>query len=155
MSVFPLAVLGDPRANLAPSRVEAHWVVAWVGDTSVEVLLPAGGGDLQLSWPGWSVVSGIDADRGSPNGDFTDDSGGEVTAWRRPDRLRIAEPGLISNLIGEAGHQLRPLRQILAPNRMIMQLCRNAGQPGKGPRVGRCQFCEAPVQHGGHVSCRV
>ena len=106
MSVFPLAVLGDPRANLAPSRVEAHWVVAWVGDTSVEVLLPAGGGDLQLSWPGWSVVSGVDADRGSPNGDFTDDSGGEVTAWRRPDRLRIAEPGLISNLIGEAGHQL-------------------------------------------------
>ena len=76
MSVFPVAVLADARGNLAPSQIETRRVVAWVGDTSVEVLLPEGGGDLQLSWPGWSVVSGVDADRGPPNGDFTNDCGG-------------------------------------------------------------------------------
>jgi hypothetical protein len=76
MSVFPAAALGDARGNLAPSRVEARRVVASVGDPSVEVLLPEGGSDLQLSWPGWSVVSGVDADRGPPNGDFTNESGG-------------------------------------------------------------------------------
>jgi len=75
MSVFPAAALGDARANLALSRVEARRVVASVGGPSVEVLLPEGGSDLQLSWPGWSVVSGVDADRGPPNGDFTNESG--------------------------------------------------------------------------------
>ena len=76
MSVYPPAVLGGPRANLAPSQIEARRVVAWVGDPSVEVLLPEGGGDLQLSWPGWSVVSGVDADRCPPHGDLTNESGG-------------------------------------------------------------------------------
>jgi hypothetical protein len=76
MPVYPPAVLGGPRANLAPSQIEARRVVAWVGDPSVEVLLPEGGGDLQLSWPGWSVVSGVDADRCPPHGDFTNESGG-------------------------------------------------------------------------------
>jgi hypothetical protein len=76
MSVYPVAVLGDARANLAPSRVETQRVVASVGDPSVEVLLPEGGSDLQLFWPGWSVVSGVDVDRGPPNGDLTDESGG-------------------------------------------------------------------------------
>jgi len=75
MSVFPAAALGDAGATLAPSRVEARRVVASVGDPSVEVLLPEGGGDLQLSWPRWSVVSGVDADRSPPNGDFTNESG--------------------------------------------------------------------------------
>ena len=76
MSVFPAAALGEARANLTPSRVEARRVVASVSDPSVEVLLPEGGSDLQLSWPGWSVVSGVNADRGPPNGDFTNENGG-------------------------------------------------------------------------------
>ena len=74
-----------------------------------------------------------------------------MTTWRGPDRLPTAGPGLTSNLIGEVGHQLGPFRQILAPNRMIMQFCRSAGKPGERPWVGRCLFWEAPVQHGGQV----
>ena len=76
MSVYPPAVLGGPRANLAPSQIEARRVVALVGDPSVEVMLPEGSRGLQLSWPSRSMVSGVDADRGPPNGDFTNESGG-------------------------------------------------------------------------------
>ena len=104
ISVYPVAVLGDARGNLAPSRVEGHRVVAGVGDTSVEVLLPEGGGDLLLSWTGWSVVAGVDADRSPPNGDLTDESGGSVTGGRCPHRLGIVLAGVTSNLVGDVGH---------------------------------------------------
>ncbi len=32
-----------------------------------------------------------------------------------------------------------------------MKCLRNAGKPGKRPRVGGCGLWEAPVQYGGHV----
>ena len=70
---------------------------------------------------------------------------------RCPYRLFAVLAGGVSNLICEADNELRPLRQILAPNRMIMQFCRSAGKPGERPWVGRCLFWETPVQHGGQV----
>ena len=36
-----------------------------------------------------------------------------------------------------------------------MERLRNTGKPGKRPWVGGCGVWEAPVQYGGHVSCRI
>jgi hypothetical protein len=59
----------------------ADVVVAVPGEAAVEVVLPEGGSCLQLSWPGWSWVVGVDAVAGSPHRDFTDD--GEVRVAAR------------------------------------------------------------------------
>ena len=56
-------------------------LVAAARETSVEVVLPEGGGCLQLCWSGWSWVAGVDAVGGPPHGDFTND--GEVLATAR------------------------------------------------------------------------
>ena len=121
MSVYPVAVLGDARRNLAPSQVKAYRVVAMVGDTSVEVLLPKGSRDLHLSWPRWSVVFRFDPFGGPPYFDFTDDGNVRPTALRSPDAWRAVAGSATSNLIGETNHQLRPLHQIPAPDGMIMK----------------------------------
>ena len=75
-----------------------------------------------------------------------------MAARRCPYRLFAVLAGAVSNLICEADNELRPLRQVLAPNGMIMKRFRYAGKPGQRPWVGRCGLWEAPVQHGGHVS---
>jgi hypothetical protein len=69
---------------------------------------------------GWSRVLGIDAVGGPPHGDFTHD-GGVGAARRRPPRLGVVLAGVSSDPIGEVGDWLGPLRQILAPNGMIME----------------------------------
>ena len=83
------------------------------GNVSVEVLLPKGGHGLQLSYSGWSTVLGVDADGGTPDGDFTDKGGGRVCP-AVPIWLFAAMAGAVSNLICEADNELRPLRQVLA-----------------------------------------
>jgi hypothetical protein len=130
-------------------------VVDALGDTAIEVVLPEGGSCLQLSCSGWSSVAGVDAVGGPPHGDFTHDDEVRAIARRRPHRLCILMAGLISDPIGEVGNELGPLGQILAPNGMIMERFWNAGKPRKRPWVSGCGLLEAPVQHGGHVSCRV
>ena len=125
------------------------------GETSVEVVLPEGRGCLQLSCSGWSWVVGVDAVGGPPHGDFTNDGEVRAAARRRPHRLGFVLAGVMSDPIGEVGDELGPLRQILAPNGMIMERFRDAGKPGKRPWVSGCGFWEAPVQHGGHVCCGV
>jgi hypothetical protein len=96
----------------------------------------------------------VDAVGGPPYGDFTDDGEVRAAARRRPHRLGFGLAGLISDLIGDVGDQLGPLRQILASNG-IMERCWNAGKPWQRPWVSGCGFWEAPVQHGGHVCCGV
>ena len=152
MSVVAVVVFGGSRANLVPSEVAIRRVVAWMGDTSVEALLPEGGRSLQLPCSGGSSVSGVDADGGPPDGDVTNDGGVRVAAERRPHRLRAVLGGVASNLSGEANHQLGPRGQVLAPNGMIMKRFRYTGKPGKRSWVSRCGLWEAPVQHGGQVS---
>ena len=97
----------------------------------------------------------VDADGGTPDGDFTKEGDARVAARRCPYRLFALVAGAVSNLICEADNELRPLRQILAPNWMIMKRLRNAGKPRERSRVGRCGLWEAPVQYGGHVCCGV
>jgi hypothetical protein len=152
MSVFAVVVFGGSRGNLVPSQVAIRRVVAWVGDTPVEALLPEGGRSLQLPCSGGPSVSGVDADGGPPDGDVTNGGGVPVTAERRPHRLRAVLGGLASNLSGEANHQLGPRGQVLAPNGMIMKRFRYTGKPGKRAWVSGCGLWEAPAQHGGHVS---
>ena len=74
-----------------------------------------------------------------------------MAARRCPYRLFAVLAGAVSDLICEADDELRPLRQVLAPNVMIMKRLRYAGKPRERSRVGRCGLWEAPVQHGGHV----
>ena len=83
--------------------------------------MPKGGRGLQLSCSGWSAVLGVDADGGTPDGDFTKEGGGRVAARRCPYRLFAVLAGAVSDLICEADDELRPLRQVLAPNVMIMK----------------------------------
>jgi hypothetical protein len=64
---------------------------------------------------------GVDTDGGTPDGDFTKKGGGRMAAGRCPDGLFVATAGAVSNLICETGNELRPPRQILAPNVMIMK----------------------------------
>ena len=75
-----------------------------------------------------------------------------MAARRCPYRLFAVLAGAVSNLIGEADNELGPLRQILAPNGMIMKRFRNAGKPGQRSWVGGCGLWEAPVEYGGHVA---
>jgi hypothetical protein len=84
--------------------------VAAQRNVSVEVLLPKGGHGLQLSYSGWSTVLGVDADGGTPDGDFTDKGGGRLAARRCPYRLFAAMAGAVSDLTCEADNELRPLR---------------------------------------------
>jgi hypothetical protein len=83
-----------------------------------------------MSCSGWSAVLGVDADGGSPDGDFTKKGAGRVAAGRCPYGLFAAMAGAVANLICEVDYELRPLRQILAPNVMILKGLRNAGKPG-------------------------
>src|SRR4051812_8762669 len=116
MSVVAVVVFGGSRANLVRSEVAIRRVVAWVGDTSVEALLPEGGRSVQLPCSGGSSVLWVDAYGGPPDGDFTNDGGGRVAARRCPHGLRGVLGGVASNLCGEANHQPGPRGQVLAPN---------------------------------------
>jgi hypothetical protein len=64
---------------------------------------------------------GIDADGGTPDGDFTKDGGGQMAALRCPCGLILAMAGAVSDLICEVDDELRPLRQVLGPKVMIMK----------------------------------
>ena len=119
MSIFALAIMGG-STYLAFPYVCAK-VAAAQGNGSVEVLLPKGGRRLQLSCSGWSAVLGIDADGGSPDGDFTKEGGGRVAARWCPYGLFAAMAGAVSDVICEADYELRPLCQVLGPNVMIMK----------------------------------
>ena len=120
LSSFVKANLESGTNFLRPD-IRVGRLVASVGDPSLEMSLPFGRRDLQL-FPSCSAsVVGIDADGGSPDGDFTTECGGRVAARWCPDGLFAAVAGAVSDLICKAGNELRPLRQVLAPNVMIMK----------------------------------
>ena len=96
-------------------------VVAAVGNTSFEVVLPEGGRGLQLSCSCGSVVRRVDRVGGPPDLDFTDEGGARLTARRGPDRWRAVLVSVSSDMSGEVGDQLGTLGKIPAPNGMIMK----------------------------------
>jgi len=108
----------ESGTNFLP-EIRVGRVVASVGP-SFETSLPFSQRDLQLFRSGSAAVLGVDADGGSPDGDFTTECGGRVAARWCPDGLFAAVAGAVSDLICKAGNELRPLRQVLAPNVMIM-----------------------------------
>jgi len=118
MSIFALVILRR-STKLAFPYICAKAVAAQ-GNLPVEVLLPEGGHGLQLSCSGWSAVFGVDADGGTPDGDFSEEGEARVAARRCPYRLFTVLAGTVSDLICEADNELRPLRQVLTPNVMIM-----------------------------------
>jgi len=119
MSIFALVILRGPT-KLAFPYICAKAFAAQ-RNVSVEVLLPKGGHGLQLSYSGWSTVLGVDADGGTPDGDFTKERGGRVATRRCPYGPFATVAGAVSDLICEVDYELRPLRQILTPNVMIMK----------------------------------
>jgi hypothetical protein len=149
MSIFALVILRGPT-KLALSYICAKAVAAQ-GNVSVEVLLPKGGHGLQLSCACWSAVFGVDADGGTPDLDFTDESVARVAARRCPYWLFAVMACPVSNLSCELDDELRSLRQVHAPNVMIMKRLRYAGKPGQRSWVSGCGLWEAPFEHGGQV----
>jgi len=127
-------------------------IVAAVGNTSVELLLPEGGSGLQLAWSGGSSVPGIDPVGGPPYGDFTGNGDVRPTARRSPHRWRAIPVGVFSNLIGELGDKHGALDKILTPNGTMTKRFRNTGKPLKRSLADSCGFLEAPVEYGGHVA---
>jgi hypothetical protein len=127
-------------------------IVAAVGNTSVEVLLPEGGSGLQLACSGGSSVPGIDPVGGPPYGDFTDNGDVRPTPRRSPHRWRAVPLGVFSSLIGEVGDQRGALGKILTPNGMITKRFPNTGKPLKRSLTDSCGLLEAPVEYGGHVA---
>jgi hypothetical protein len=104
MSILALVILrGSTNPALFSICAKA---VATYGDASVEVLLPKGGRGLPLCCSGWSAVLGVDADGGTPDGDFTKKGGGRVAVRRCTYRLFAALAGAVSDLICEAENEL-------------------------------------------------
>ena len=77
VSSFVTANLESGTNFLRPD-IRVGRVVASVGDPSLEMSLPFGRRDLQLFPSGSASVVGIDAVRGTPDGDFTDEGGGRL-----------------------------------------------------------------------------
>jgi hypothetical protein len=134
------------------SDIQPAGVVAAVGDTSVEVVLPEGGSGRQLFCSGGSVVLRVDPVGGPPYVDFTDEGDARRTARPSPDRRR-ALVRVYLDVSGEVGDQPGALGKIRAPNGMIMKRFRYTGKPRQRSGVSRCGLWEAPVQHCGHI-CR-
>ena len=61
--------------------------------------------------------------------------------------------GVVLDLVGEVGDQLRSLCQVIAPHGMGMEHSWNAQEPGQRAWVDRRHLWEAPVEVGGHVVC--
>jgi len=141
--------------SLLGSGIEPTEIVAAVRNTSIEVVLPEGRRCLQLSCTRWSVVLPVDRVGSPPDFDFTDEGDTRLTARRSPDRWRAVLVGVSSDMSGEVGDQLGALGKILAPNVMIMKRFRYPGKPRERSWVSRCGLWDAPVEHGGHVSCGV
>jgi hypothetical protein len=150
MSIFALVILIVPT-KLAFLYICAKAVGAQ-SNVSVEVLLPEAGHGLQLSSSGWSAVLRRDADGGPPDLDFSDEGDARVAAGRCPYRLFAVFPGDGSNLNCEANNELRALRQVVAPNVMIMKRLWYAGKPRQRSWVSGCGLWETPFEHGGHVA---
>jgi hypothetical protein len=103
----------------------------------VEALFPEGAGCFELVSSGWSQVLGIDAVGGPPHRDFADEGGARLTSRCSPDWLGVTLASVILDLAGEVCDQLGSLCQITAPDRIGMQSCWNAWEPGQRTCVGR------------------
>jgi hypothetical protein len=112
------------------SDIQTAEVVAAVGNTSIEVVLPEGGSGRHLSCSGGSVVFRVDAVSGPPYVDFTDEGGARSSARRSPNRRRAALASVSSDMSGEVGDQPGALGKILAPNVMIMKRFGYTRKPG-------------------------
>jgi len=118
---------------------------------TVETLFPQRREHFELGSSGWSRVLGIDAVGGPPHCDFADE-GAVVSSRCSPDWLGVTLAGVVLNLVGEVGDQLRSLCQIGAPDGMAMERFWNAREPRQRTRVGRRELWEAPVEDGGHIA---
>jgi hypothetical protein len=123
-----------------------------MGDMPVEALFPEGWKCFELGSAGWSRVLGIDAVGGPPHRDFANEGVG-VSSRCSPDWRAITLAGVILNLAGDIGNQLRPLCQVAPPERMGMERWWNAWEPGQRTRVDRRKLWEPPAKDGGHVAC--
>jgi len=103
---------------------------------------------------GWSRVLGVNAVGGAPDCDLADESGARAASPCSPDRPGVTLISPVFNLGGEVGDQLGSLRQVLAPDGMIMERWWNARQPGQRTWVGRRERYQAPVEDGGQVARR-
>ena len=126
VSIFVTATFKGGTKSLPP-EIQVGRVVASVSDASIEMLLPSGRSIQQLFWSGGAAVMGVNAIGGPPHGDFTNESGAQRAALRHPMGLSAVVVGVMSNVVGEVGDQLRPPGQVLPPVGVIVDRLGNSG----------------------------
>ena len=126
VSIFVTATFKG-GTNSLPPEIQVGRVVASVGDVSIEMLLPFGRSGRKLFWSGGAAVVGVDAIRGPPHGDFTNESGAQRPALRHPMGPSGVVVGVMSNVVGEVGDQLGPPGQVLPPVGVIVDRLGNSG----------------------------
>ena len=97
-------------------------LVGGVGNALVEAVSPFDRRSLQLCRSGGSMVVGVDAVGGPPDGDVTDEGGTQRSALGRPWRLDCVADGVVSDVMGEGGDQLDALGQVVTPIRFARSL---------------------------------
>jgi hypothetical protein len=115
---------GARRLSIVGPRI--CWRVGGTREIPVEALFPQGRERFELGSSGWSQVLGANAFGGAPHGYFADEGGARAASRWCPNWLGVTVAGVIVNLLGEIGDQLESLRQVLAPDGMLMQRCWNA-----------------------------
>jgi hypothetical protein len=88
------------------------WRVGGTRDIPVEALFPKRRERFESGASGWSRVLGIDAVGGPPHCDFADEGGAEVAFWYCPGWRVGTLAGVVLNLVGEVGEQLRSPCQV-------------------------------------------
>ena len=120
----------------------------------VELLFPLGGGGIKLaSFSGWSRILGIDAGSGSPHSDSANEGDARVASRRCPGWRPLMLAGVVLDLLGEVGDKLGSLGQVGTPDRIGMQRCWNAREPGQRTWIGWRERCDAPIEDGSHIVC--
>ena len=113
--IVVLATLQGSGSRLPPGGIQTGRVGAGLGDALLEALSPFDRRRLQLCGSGGSMVVGVDAVGGPPHGDVTDEGGAQLSARRRPCGLGAVVEGVVSDVLGEVGDQLRSLGQVVTP----------------------------------------
>ena len=122
-----LATLESFCCSTRPGGIGTGWVGAGMGDALVEALPPFDRSSAKLCGSGGSVVVGVDAVGGSPDGDVTDEGGAQCSARGCPCGLGGVVEGVVSDVTGELGDQLRSLDQVVTPVGVIAD---RLGYPG-------------------------
>ncbi len=130
--IVVLATSQGSGCSLPPGGIQTGRVGTGMGDALLEALSPFDRGSLKLCGSGGSMVLGVDAVGGPPDGDFADEGGAQRSARRCPCGLGCVVEGVASDVMGEVGDQLGSLGQVVTPVGVILDRLGIPGSQGSG-----------------------